>query len=177
MATEASRNLNVVGQFIRQKREAAGLSQRALGQLFEPPVTTQFISNIERGVTPLPPAHISTITRALKISEEELMHTLEREYSLKISHRVGRPELAAFSPTARSPVESHDTIRFEDAADRLFFVRIYEAYRNSDENRRRQFQEMSESVLGLTGPESGLTRQNPPTGESTTDLSSGTLSS
>ena len=45
----------LVGNFIRQKREALGLSQRALGQKFTPPVTTQFISNVERGVTPLSP--------------------------------------------------------------------------------------------------------------------------
>ncbi len=52
----------IVGAFIRQRRETLGLSQRALGQLFQPPVTTQFISNVERGVTPLPPVHISTLT-------------------------------------------------------------------------------------------------------------------
>ena len=40
----------LVGAFIRQRREALGLSQRALGLLFSPPVTTQFISNVERGV-------------------------------------------------------------------------------------------------------------------------------
>ncbi|MBC7396603.1 MAG: helix-turn-helix transcriptional regulator, partial [Bdellovibrionales bacterium] len=41
---------NWVGAFIRQKREEKGFSQKELGQKFEPPVTTQFVSNLERGI-------------------------------------------------------------------------------------------------------------------------------
>src|SRR5665647_306258 len=84
-----------VGIFLREKREGVGLSQRALGQLFDPPVTTQFISNIERGVTPLPPVHIATLVRVLHLGDTELLAVLEREYAAKISNRVGRPDLAS----------------------------------------------------------------------------------
>ena len=84
---------NYVGSFIREKREAVKLSQRSLGQLFDPPVTTQFISNIERGVTPLPPVHVATLVRALKIQESELLTVMEHEYSAKISNRIGRSDL------------------------------------------------------------------------------------
>src|SRR3954469_19062686 len=80
----------LVGEFIRKRREALGLSQRALGLLFEPAVTTQFISNVERGVTPLPPAHVPTLAKALLVSEDEIMSLLEREYSLKLSGRLGK---------------------------------------------------------------------------------------
>src|ERR1700747_3131669 len=80
----------LVGNFIRERREALGLSQRALGLLFSPPVTTQFISNVERGVTPLPPAHVPTLCKALMVSEGELMALLEREYTVKLSGRLGR---------------------------------------------------------------------------------------
>src|SRR5262249_47894405 len=82
----------LVGSFIRQKREASGLSQRALGLLFNPPVTTQFISNLERGVTPLPLNHIPTLTKALSINEAEIMSLLEREYTMKLSGRLARLE-------------------------------------------------------------------------------------
>src|SRR5436305_13141430 len=80
----------IVGNFIRQRRETLGLSQRALGLLFSPPVTTQFISNLERGVTPLPPNHVPTLTQALNISEAEIMSLLEREYAMKLSGKLGR---------------------------------------------------------------------------------------
>jgi hypothetical protein len=52
----------LVGTFIRQKRESLGISQRALGQMLTPTVTTQFISNLERGVTPLPLNHNPALT-------------------------------------------------------------------------------------------------------------------
>src|SRR6476469_7925558 len=87
---ENSKRPRLVGNFIRQRRETLGLSQRALGLLFNPPVTTQFISNVERGVTPLPPTHIPTLTNALKVSETEIRALLEREYSAKLSGRLGR---------------------------------------------------------------------------------------
>src|SRR3954470_13976428 len=80
----------LVGKFIRKKRELAGLSQRALGLMFNPPVTTQFISNLERGVTPLPLNHVPTLVKALNVTETELMGLLEREYTLKLSGRLAR---------------------------------------------------------------------------------------
>jgi transcriptional regulator with XRE-family HTH domain len=69
---ESSKKLKYVGEFVRSKREELGMSQRELGKCFDPPVTTQFISNIERGVTPLPPIHVPVLARVLKVSESEL---------------------------------------------------------------------------------------------------------
>ncbi|MBI4925842.1 MAG: helix-turn-helix transcriptional regulator [Bdellovibrio sp.] len=80
----------LVGEFIKQKREDLGLSQKELGQLFDPPVTTQFISNVERGVTPLPPSHVAFLTKALNVAEEEVMTLLEKEYAVKLSSRLGK---------------------------------------------------------------------------------------
>src|SRR5271163_2747168 len=82
----------LVGAYIRTRRESLGLSQRALGLLFAPPVTTQFISNVERGVTPLPPAHVPTLAKALSVAESEIMNLLEKEYSQKLNERLGKPE-------------------------------------------------------------------------------------
>jgi hypothetical protein len=126
-------------------------------------VTTQFISNIERGVTPLPPAHISTLTRALKIPEEDLMHTLEREYSMKISNRVGRPELAmqdyvpgGLTPGqyARAPIDSSDqSVLSIESGDRALFAKIYEGYKSADETVKESFQNMADTVLHLSKTE------------------------
>src|SRR3984957_15346979 len=109
---ESSKRPKIVGNFIRQRREALGLSQRALGLLFEPAVTTQFISNVERGVTPLPPAHVPTLTKALRVSESEMMALLEREYTQKLSGRLGLQhdgQALALGQAAQSiPVSSCD---------------------------------------------------------------------
>jgi len=79
----------ILGPFIRKMREKAGLSQKALGLLFNPTVTTQFISNVERGVTPLPLNHLPTLCEVLKISETELKLVMEQEYALKLSEKMG----------------------------------------------------------------------------------------
>src|SRR6478609_9296856 len=84
-----SKQPKLVGNFIKSRRTSLNLSQRALGLLFDPPVTTQFISNVERGVTPLPPAHVPTLTKALQVSESEMMGLLEKEYTMKLSGRLG----------------------------------------------------------------------------------------
>src|SRR3954468_20779219 len=89
---ESSKRTKLVGEFIRKRRETLGMSQRALELLFTPPVTTQFISNVERGVTPLPPAHIPTLSKALNVSETEFMALLEQEYAYKLSGRLGKSD-------------------------------------------------------------------------------------
>lgn len=134
-----------VGLFLREKREAVGLSQRALGQLFEPPVTTQFISNIERGVTPLPHVHIPTLVRALRLQESELIMVLEREYAAKISNRVGRPDLA-------STVPGLPGFRIADE-DRAYFQALYDSYRVSDPKTREAFQSVCDTLLRTPKPQ------------------------
>ncbi len=89
----------LVGEFIRQKRQALGFSQRELGLLFSPAVTTQFVSNVERGVTPLPPSHVPLLTKALQVSEEEVMALLEKEYAIKLSSRLGKDGKMTGSPS------------------------------------------------------------------------------
>lgn len=79
---------NWVGAFIRQKREAKGLSQKELGQKFEPAVTTQFVSNLERGITPVPATHIQALVKALEISQHELMLLMEKEYAAKLTSKI-----------------------------------------------------------------------------------------
>jgi transcriptional regulator with XRE-family HTH domain len=129
----------VVGDFIRQKREDLKLSQRGLGQLFSPPVTTQFISNVERGVTPLPPAHVATLARALSTSEAELMDLLEKEYAMKLSGRLGKEhDLASHGIPAGSTAPSVEV---------QFLKSISDAYFRADPKTRDAFATVCESIL------------------------------
>jgi transcriptional regulator with XRE-family HTH domain len=156
---ESPKRPKLVGNFIRQRREALNLSQRALGLLFDPPVTTQFISNVERGVTPLPPAHVPTLTRALQVSEADMMGLLEKEYTLKLSGRLGiqqntfggqshggaviipmNGQLGASQP--QMTVSNHD---YE------FMRSLYEAYKSADSKTRQTFTGICETVLNLSG--------------------------
>ncbi len=128
------------------------MSQRALGLLFDPPVTTQFISNVERGVTPLPPAHIQTLTRALMVTESEMMSMLEREYTAKLSDRcrVASEEISLEPPSATG--ETHPKSLAIDPADLDFMRQLYDSYRQADIKARQAFQTVCESILKLPKP-------------------------
>jgi transcriptional regulator with XRE-family HTH domain len=138
---------SIVGVFIREKRESLGMSQRALGQLFEPAVTTQFISNIERGVTPLPPVHVATLVRILKLSEYDLLSVMEREYASKIAKRVGRADPFGGQPALASATP----VRIAEE-DRAFFQAVYDAYRVADGSSKDGFHSLCESLLRVARP-------------------------
>ncbi len=113
--------------------------------MFTPPVTTQFISNVERGVTPLPPVHIPTLTKALLVSDAELTGLMGKEYSLKLSDRLGVPEGSA--PAQASPdVVPHIIV---DPADHEFMRLLYDAIRKADPKTRDAFATVCESLLKL----------------------------
>lgn len=134
----------LVGEFIRNRREAMSLSQRALGMLFTPPVTTQFISNVERGVTPLPPSHIPTLAKALSVSDTEIMALLEKEYAVKLNGRLGKAEGFVGSSTADAAPQL-----IVAQADYEFMKNLYEAYRSADQAARQSFVTVCESILKL----------------------------
>ena len=136
---ENTKRPRIVGNFIRQRRETLGLSQRALGLLFSPPVTTQFISNVERGVTPLPPAHIPTLTKALNVGEAEFMALLEQEYSYKLSGRLGKGDSAATGLIGGALSVSE--------SDYGFMRGLYEAYQQADPSTRQQFASAVDRIL------------------------------
>lgn len=141
----------IVGTFIRERRESLGISQRALGQLFTPPVTTQFISNVERGVTPLPPSHVSVLARALSIQEKEMMNLLEQEYTLKLSERLGKSEpngTAGPQPclNGQPPVQPPLHV---SATDYDFMKKLYQAYKQADGKTKQAFTTVCESILNL----------------------------
>ncbi len=146
---KSNRKSKLVGQFIRKKREQLGLSQRELGQLFTPAVTTQFISNVERGVTPLPPAHIATLSKALKINESDILAVMEREYAARLSSQLGVDVVgsAGISQLSVAP------------GDFKFIKTLYDGYRTSDAESKKAFVTLCENVLGVP-KELALTSQD-----------------
>lgn len=149
------KNSNLVGAFIRQKREALGLSQKSLGQLFNPAVTTQFVSNVERGITPLPTNHIPTVLNALKIQEKELMAVMEKEYVHKLSHKLGKGDLPFHSE--HLPASSFDPKSIKvDEKHWAFFNEIYFAYARADHETQKTFWQVCQTVLKVQSPEQSL---------------------
>ncbi len=138
----------VVGAFIRKRREVLNLSQRSLGQLFQPPVTTQFISNVERGVTPLPPSHIGTVAKALQIAEAELVAVLEREYAVKLNGRIGCLTTTGIGGLETSPGAGLAHVVVE-ARDRELMQQLYEAYQRSNDDKKRTFIQFCQQTLGM----------------------------
>ena len=138
-----SNRSKLVGNFIRTHREALKMSQKALGQCFTPPVTTQFISNIERGVTPLPIIHVSMLAKALSASDAEIMNLLEKEYAMKLSGRLG----AATSAEGVSPTPAPLIVSEKDYS---FIRKLYDAYRVADTSTQTAFAAVCENMLKLS---------------------------
>ena len=151
----------LVGNYIRSKRESLGLSQRALGLLFTPPVTTQFISNVERGVTPLPPAHIATLCQALKIPDSELMGLLEREYAVKLSERLGHSGDGPAHPGESGGKASSPLISVE-GSDYSFWQKLYSAYQHADASTRKAFETICENMFKVRKDREGGSGSNSP---------------
>ena len=148
---DSTKRPKLVGNCIRQRREALGLSQRALGLLFDPAVTTQFISNVERGVTPLPPAHVPTLAKALQISEAEIMSLLEREYTAKLSGRLGLADASNGNGHMNGHANgSHGIPSLSiPSGDYSFMKNLYDAYSKADPKTRQAFLSVCESVLNI----------------------------
>ena len=141
---DSIKRLKLVGEFIRKRRESLRMSQRALGMLFTPAVSTQFISNVERGVTPLPPIHVPTLAKALMIPDSEIMVLLEKEYALKLNGRLGK----GADPSGGAAGAGGGMPTLVVAAEDYEFVRkLYDAYRTSDGQTKQAFATVCESIL------------------------------
>ncbi len=147
---DLNKKIRLVGEFIRKRRESLKLSQRSLGMLFDPPVTTQFISNVERGVTPLPPMHIPVLAKALSVNPSELTMLLEKEYAMKLNGRLGSngviPGMSGSEEYDLSPSISISK------GDYDFMRNLYDAYRVSDVKTKQAFATVCESILMIPKP-------------------------
>jgi len=138
-----SKSPNWVGSFIRQKREEKHLSQKELGQKFSPAVTTQFISNLERGITPVPAVHIQALVKSLELNEHELMALMEKEYAAKLTHKI------AGQPMGQSN-ESAPAVLVVAKQDEAFFKFIAQSYNNLSDVDRAQFRAQIQSWFELS---------------------------
>lgn len=125
----------MVGEFIRKHRERSGLSQRELGLQFQPPVTTQFISNMERGVTPLPATHLPKLAQLLKVSEKDILQVVQKDYALRVSGRAGLGD-AIYNALAGD-------------MDQAFLDRVANAYRQGTPEARIRFADFCKSLFQI----------------------------
>jgi transcriptional regulator with XRE-family HTH domain len=133
---------NWVGAFIRQKREDKGLSQKELGQKFEPAVTTQFVSNLERGITPIPAVHVQALVRALGINEQELMILMEKEYAAKLTSKIAGQNM---EPHADAPA-----VIVVPKAEEAFFKMLVQNYNSLSDADRSQFKQQLKGIFELS---------------------------
>lgn len=137
-----SKSPNWVGAFIRQKREEKHLSQKELGQMFSPAVTTQFVSNLERGITPVPAVHIQALVKSLGLNESELMILMEKEYAAKLTHKIagGHSDHSSGAPGVLV-VPKHEE---------EFFKWMIQSYNNLSDVDRSQFRAQIQSWFELS---------------------------
>ena len=126
---------SIVGQFIKERREKLGISQKSLGQSLTPPVTTQFVSNVERGITPLPPIHVEAMARALQIDCAHLVLLIEREFAQRLSQRSGVPYSS--KQMELKVMEAHAPL----------FGKIYEKFCNQTPEAQEAFLTVCETML------------------------------
>ncbi len=152
---------STVGQFIRTRREAVGLSQKTLGGMMEPAVSTQFISNIERGITSLPTHHINKMAAALKIKPQELLVALEVDYSSKISHEVAPNSNPNWY---KNWAEFFGKLNSDELS---FFNHMLMNYPTSGQETREKFMLLAQQIfpssalLETSGPVMDLTKDSP----------------
>ncbi len=81
-----------IGIFIKQMREKRGLSQSQVAKLLKLK-TAQSISNIERGVSPLPRSKIKKLADVLGIEKKEIVTLALQEVQDKYSRATGMTSL------------------------------------------------------------------------------------
>lgn len=77
-----------VGSFIKNLREKRGLSQADVAKLLSLK-TAQSISNIERGVSPLPKAKIKRLADILGVKKGEIVTVVLREVQDRVAKAAG----------------------------------------------------------------------------------------
>lgn len=87
--------MRTIGTVIRQARLARGLSLKAFADAILPRTSHQFVSNIERGLCPLPADKIPGAAEILSIREDVLIDALVEDYRARIEVEVENVRAAA----------------------------------------------------------------------------------
>lgn len=77
-----------VGIFLRHARVDAGLTQKQMAEKLKLK-NGQAISNIERGLSPLPPKHLKKIARLVKVEPQDLLFMALKEQKQVYIARAG----------------------------------------------------------------------------------------
>lgn len=78
-----------LGSFVREKRLEGNNTLRGFGAQCAPPVTAQFITRIESGVSPIPPERIKSFAAVLNVEPWELANLLIEEYTERLKTGAG----------------------------------------------------------------------------------------
>lgn len=79
------------GSIIKKARLAKGMTQKALSvQMGWKVQNTQTVSNLERGVAPMPPKYIDRLSFVLGVQEYEISHAMIEDYSNALLKEMDR---------------------------------------------------------------------------------------
>lgn len=106
----------LVGNYIREHREKIGLSQGEVAKQLRLK-TAQSISNIERGISPLPRAKIKKLSTILRIEKGEILTLVLREVQDRYAKAVGAESHSLILPQDLGAKEKKVLSTF---VDRLF---------------------------------------------------------
>lgn len=77
-----------LGQLIRKSRETVGLSQNDVAKVLNVR-TPQSVSNIERGVSPLPAGKIKALANLIQLPPTQLVDVIVKEKRAKLLKAAG----------------------------------------------------------------------------------------
>lgn len=72
---------------LREMRERQGLNQEQLGDKLG--VHVQFVSNMERGIGPIPPKHFKKLARLLDVTTHAFIEISVERYKARLYKRMG----------------------------------------------------------------------------------------
>jgi len=123
-----------VGLFVRQLREKKGLSQGDVAKLLQLK-TAQSISNIERGVSPLPKAKIRKLAEILGVKKADIVSVVLSEVQDRYSKAAG--------VAARSIVVPNDLSADEYSVLKSLALRLAETKKSERATLLKQIKKLS----------------------------------
>jgi len=125
-------NSKQLGVFLRKKREAMGVTQKALSQKLGLG-TCQFISNIERGVSEIPFNRIGLYAETLQLNAKELTKMIEEVLNKKTEKKTSTKLYGAAVNNDEDP----------------FIIKFIEAWQQADEKDKENVKVLVSRFLNI----------------------------
>lgn len=115
---------NSLGSYLKQKRRAAGLSQKATASALGYSCS-QMISNWERGLCHPPLAKLGQITKLYRVKSTALIEIMIRDYERLLQSKVTNNKAV----TSKQKIKTRNGLRSDDKSKKLpdaagqFFIR------------------------------------------------------